>query len=106
LARGLPTRGRRLFWFFSGDFGMGKLLHNRGVQAGEHGEGYITQEVEHYTSAVPSGTYLSLAIASIGISLALQLSGRKHAAQFVGQWVPTILILGLYNKMVKQHGSN
>jgi len=25
---------------------------------------------------------------------------------FVGQWVPTILILGLYNKLVKQHGSD
>jgi hypothetical protein len=38
--------------------------------------------------------------------LGLQLLGRKHEAQFVGQWVPTILILGLYNKMVKQHGSD
>lgn len=85
---------------------MTTLLHNRGVEAGEHGEGYITQEIEHYTSSVPSGTYLTLAIAAIGISLALQVSGRKHAAQFVGQWVPTILILGLYNKMVKQHGSD
>ena len=85
---------------------MATMLHDRGVQAGEHEEGYITREIEHYTSAVPSGTYLSLAIASIGISLALQLTGRKHAAQFVGQWVPTILILGLYNKMVKQHGSD
>jgi hypothetical protein len=23
---------------------------------------------------------------------------------FAGQWAPTILILGLYNKLVKQHG--
>jgi hypothetical protein len=32
--------------------------------------------------------------------------GRKHDAQFVGHWVPTNLILGLYNKLVKQHGSD
>ena len=58
------------------------------------------------TIQVPSGTYLSLAIGSIGLSLALQLTGRKHAATFVGQWVPTILLLGLYNKLVKVAGSD
>jgi hypothetical protein len=25
---------------------------------------------------------------------------------FVGQWAPTVLILGLYNKLVKQLGSD
>jgi hypothetical protein len=71
----------------------------------EHKEGEITKAIEHYTSQVPSGTYLSLAVGSIGLSLALQLLGRKHAATFVGQWVPTILLLGLYNKLVKIEGS-
>lgn len=85
---------------------LSTALHHRGVQPHEHEEGTLTREIEHYTSSVPSGTYLTLAIGSIGLSLALQLTGRKHAAQFVGQWVPTILILGLYNKMVKQHGSD
>ena len=71
----------------------------------EHKEGEITKAIEHYTSQVPSGTYLSLAVGSIGLSLALRLLGQKHAANFVGQWVPTILILGLYNKLVKVEGS-
>jgi hypothetical protein len=31
---------------------------------------------------------------------------RHNEALFVGQWAPTILILGLYNKLVKQHGSD
>jgi len=31
---------------------------------------------------------------------------RNHEALFVGQWAPTFLILGLYNKLVKQHGSD
>jgi hypothetical protein len=24
----------------------------------------------------------------------------------VGQWAPTLLVLGIYNKLVKQHGSD
>ena len=84
---------------------MTTMMTGRAVQPGEQGEGFVTKEIERFTSQVPSGTYLSLAIGSIGLSLALQLTGRKHAAQFVGQWVPTILILGLYNKLVKLEGS-
>ena len=34
----------------------------------------------------------------------LKVSGRKSWGNFVGQWAPTLLILGLYNKVVKQHG--
>ena len=32
--------------------------------------------------------------------------GKKNASVFVGQWAPTFLILGLYNKLVKQLGSD
>lgn len=71
----------------------------------EHQEGTVTKAIEHYTSQVPSGTYLSLAVGSIALSAILHLSGRKHDAQFVGHWVPTILMLGLYNKLVKLQGS-
>ncbi len=31
---------------------------------------------------------------------------KKHASVFVGQWAPTLLIFGLYNKLVKQLGSD
>ncbi len=78
----------------------------RGVTAHEHREGTLTRVIEEYTSAVPSGVYLSLALGSIGLSALLKLSGRDRGAQFVGHWVPTILILGLYNKLVKVQGSD
>jgi hypothetical protein len=78
----------------------------RGVAPHEHSEGTITKAIEEYTSQVPSGVYLSLAIGSIGLSAMMKLAGRDRDAQFIGQWVPTILILGLYNKLVKQHGSD
>ncbi len=71
----------------------------------QHKEGEITKVIEHYTSQVPSGAYLSLAVGSIGLSLALRALGQKNASQFVGHWVPTILLLGLYNKLVKVEGS-
>jgi len=77
-----------------------------GVAAGEHKEGELTKQIEHYTSQVPSGVYLSLALGSIGLSAILHLAGRKHDSQFVGHWVPTILLLGLYNKLVKLEGSD
>lgn len=77
-----------------------------GVAPRQHEEGELTKAIEYYTSQVPSGTYLSLALGSIGISAILHLAGRKHDAQFVGQWVPTILLLGLYNKLVKLEGSD
>jgi hypothetical protein len=32
--------------------------------------------------------------------------GEKHKSLFVGQWAPTFLILGLYNKLVKVEGSD
>lgn len=81
------------------------MTSNYSVAPHDHKEGEVTKAIEHYTSQVPSGTYLSLAVGSLGLSLALRLLGQKHAATFVGQWVPTILILGLYNKVVKVQGS-
>ena len=60
---------------------------------------------EHYPSQVPSGVYLSLAMGSIGLLIGLRAFGQKNAATFVGHRVPTILLLGLYNKLVKIEGS-
>ncbi len=34
------------------------------------------------------------------------MMGKDNAALFVGQWAAPFLILGEYNKMVKQHGSD
>ena len=71
----------------------------------EHEEGTVTKAIEHYTSQVPSGVYLSAAFGSIGLSAMMRLMGRKDDAHFIGMWVPTILLLGVYNKIVKLHGS-
>ena len=77
-----------------------------GVRPREHEEGTTTKMIEQYTSQVPSGFYLALAIGSVGLSLYLKTKGRDRDAVFVGQWVPTILLMGLYNKLVKLEGSD
>lgn len=77
-----------------------------GVAPRQHEEGTITKAIEHYTSMVPSGAYLSLAIGSIGLAAVMKMAGRDKDAEFIGHWVPTILILGLYNKLVKLQGSD
>jgi hypothetical protein len=49
---------------------------------------------------------VEVAVTAIGASATLQIMGKRSASVFVGQWAPTLLILGLYNKLVKQHGSD
>ncbi|HXH82084.1 MAG TPA: hypothetical protein VNN07_04055 [Candidatus Tectomicrobia bacterium] len=68
-------------------------------------EGRVTKMIESQTAKLPSGTYLSLAIGSMLVSLALMMGGQRNLANFVGQWAPTLLIIGLYNKLVKLEGS-
>ena len=71
-----------------------------------HKEGQVARAIEQETAKLPSDWFLWAAMSSIGTSLILQMSGKRHASTFVGQWAPTFLILGLYNKLVKQLGSD
>ena len=76
------------------------------VAPGEAEEDQVTAAIENVTSKIPSSVYLGAAIASILASVSFQAAGKKHEALFVGQWVAPFLILGMYNKLVKQHGSD
>lgn len=69
-------------------------------------EGALARSIEKQTAKLPSDSFLWLALASIGVSAVLQVTGRKQVSNFVGQWAPTLLILGLYNKLVKVAGSD
>jgi hypothetical protein len=71
----------------------------------EHREGPIARTIEQQTARLPSDTFLWGALASIGLALFFQATGEERKANFVGHWAPTFLLLGLYNKMVKLHGS-
>ena len=71
-------------------------------------EGPVARKIESVTSHLPSDAFLWASIGSMVVSLGLQLTGNRrtqHVSNFIGQWAPTLLILGLYNKLVKLHGS-
>jgi hypothetical protein len=71
----------------------------------DHREGPVARSIEQQTAKLPSDTWLWAAFGSIGASLICQLTGKERMANFIGHWAPTFLLLGLYNKMVKLHGS-
>lgn len=72
----------------------------------QYSEGVVAKTIEKQTAKLPSDTFLWAAIGAMATSAMLQAMGNKHVSLFVGQWAPTLLIFGLYNKLVKQLGSD
>jgi hypothetical protein len=66
----------------------------------------VARTLEGQTAKLPSDIWLWAAFGSIGISLFLQLAGDKEESLFVGQWAAPFLLIGVYNKLVKTHGSD
>jgi hypothetical protein len=71
----------------------------------EHAEGEIARLIEQQTAKIPSHWFLFGALGAMGLSLALELSGRTRASQFVSRWPTPLLIWGIYNKLVKTLGT-
>ena len=83
------------------------------VRYGTEQEGKATRAVEARTSRAPSLAFLVGAAGAMAASAALLViersqassrwipSGSTSLANFVGQWAPSLLIIGLYNKVVK-----
>jgi len=69
-------------------------------------EDRVTGTIEAQTSKIPSSGYLAAALSSMAASAILKIAGKNDWAMFVGQWAPAFLILGVFNKMVKQHASD
>lgn len=67
----------------------------------KEGEGPVGRAMEQYSSKVPSDIFFWAAAGSIATSLALKMADKDEEALFVGQWAPTFLLLGLFNKLVK-----
>ena len=76
------------------------------VEPGQSREDRFTGTLERQTSKAPSSLFLGLAIASMAASAVMKISGKDDWALFIGQWAAPFLIMGNYNKMVKQHGSD
>ena len=70
----------------------------------EHVEHSFTRLLEQQTAKIPSHWFLFASLASMATSLGLELTGRRSASRFVGMWSPSLLIIGVYNKLVKTLG--
>lgn len=69
-----------------------------------HQEGKVARTIEDQTAKLPSDLFLWTALGCMTASLTLQILGHKKMSLFVGQWPATFLLLGIYNKLVKQQG--
>jgi hypothetical protein len=76
----------------------------QGTQTTQPREDEVTKKIEQYTASIPSSAYLGVAVAAMGISFLCQVSGQGKWGNIIAQWVPTWLIIGLYNKVVKLEG--
>jgi hypothetical protein len=79
-------------------------------------EGRITRAIERETSKIPSDVFLFAAAAAMAVSGVIQLMGVRQKRRstrlpllVVGRRIellaPMLLMLGVYNKLVKLHGS-
>ncbi|MCP3136747.1 hypothetical protein [Pyxidicoccus xibeiensis] len=70
----------------------------------EHEEDSLTRLLEQQTAKVPSHVFLFASFCAMGVSLSLELGRRERAARFIGLWVTPLLVMGVYNKLVKTLG--
>lgn len=75
-------------------------------EARDHSEGALARTLESQTARLPSDVWLWAALGSMGVSLALHLTGSKDRSLFIGQWAAPFLLIGVYNKLVKVAGSD
>lgn len=70
----------------------------------KHKEGKLTKAVETRTAQLPSILFLGAGLGMSALSIALMCMKKKHASLMVGQWSAPLLIMGLYDKIVKTEG--
>lgn len=70
----------------------------------EHIESSFARLVEHQTAKIPSEVFLVAALGSMATSLLGELTGRPRLSRLVGMWPGPLLVMGVYNKLVKMFG--
>ncbi len=69
-------------------------------------EGSIAKVVEQRISQIPSDIFLWIALDSIGSALRYNMVKKDHNTLYTGQWLAPFLLMGIYNKLVKQQDHN
>ena len=75
------------------------------VMRAEHAEGSFTRLLEQQTARSPRTSSSSPVCARWPSPWGAELADRTRASRFVGMWVGPLLIMGVYNKMVKTFGA-
>ncbi|QDG54960.1 hypothetical protein FIV42_24760 [Persicimonas caeni] len=58
--------------------------------------------IGHQASRLPSDFFVWAALASVAGSAYLRAVGEGEKSLFVGQWAPTFLAFGVYNKIIRR----
>jgi hypothetical protein len=67
-------------------------------------EGHVATMIEEQTAKIPSDVFLWASLGSMAAALAFKIFRKNGTSLFIGQWAPAFLLLGVYNKLVKQMG--
>ena len=67
-------------------------------------EGRVARTIEEQTAKFPSDLFLWTALGTMAISLTFKVMRNNGLSLFIGQWAPSLLLFGIYNKLVKQMG--
>ena len=84
-------------------FGM---QQDRQPEPERHSEGVVARTIEEQTARLPSDTFLWAAVGAMAASAIFEFTGARDKSRFIGQWVAPMLLFGVYNKLVKQEGSD
>jgi hypothetical protein len=69
----------------------------------DHSEGYLAKMIEEQTAKLPSDIFLWVGLGCLAASAIVRIFSN-NAGQFIGQLASPVLIMGLYDKIVKTHG--
>jgi hypothetical protein len=81
-----------------------KVFKPAPVVRGEHAETSLTRALEQQSAKIPSHWFLAASFAAMGASVVFELVGKQRWSRFVGMWAPSLLVMGVYNKLVKSVG--
>ena len=75
-------------------------------EAVAHGEGDVARTIEGQTAKLPSDLFLWAGLGVLGTAAIMTAAGRRNGGLQMGQFAAPLLIMGLYNKLVKVAGSD
>ncbi len=61
----------------------------------------MSASIDKQTESLPSDVFLWAAIGALALSLMYDMSGKKEQGSSIRKWLPTLVTLGSYNRMLQ-----